>query len=552
MSSTPLSRRALMRTAAVGAVAIAAPVGLTACSTESGGDGVSNAGKKLAPWPAYKAFAGPKPDLAPTAEGVQPGYVSYPADLARSVSRTPGDGSTVKVMSVSFGTPPKPASANKFWQAVEKALGVKIEYTVISQTDYQKKMATVMAGDPGELPDIINIFSGFALPREAQFVQRRAEDLTPFLSGDAVEDYPNLANIPTHAWRDMGRIGGRIYGIPLERPLPGSTLWLNEEYFEDAGMKEGWTDQDFAAVAKKGTGGKKYALGAAVGSVFGDGFHSAAHGVHARGWSVKDDGTFLPVVADERYKQMLDFQLGLRKSGSYHPDATSISQIDMIALYYNGTVGSLQDGFGGYLPKFLEKGRKYTPAPALPYSVGGTPGGIVGARRSFGYTVVKKAKKERVQLLLRILDYLAAPFGSKEWELVHYGVEGTHFTRAKDGSPEPNALGQVENNTNLPLKYLAEGPQALFVPGMPDAVKALHAWQVKTVPNAVRNASYGLQSRTYTAQGTTLETLLKDTATGIIAGRTPLSEWDATVKTWRQRGGDRMAEEFAKDYAANN
>lgn len=72
MSSTPLSRRALMRTAAVGAVAIAAPVGLTGCSTESGGDGVSNAGKKLAPWPAYKAFAGPKPDLAPTAEGFSP------------------------------------------------------------------------------------------------------------------------------------------------------------------------------------------------------------------------------------------------------------------------------------------------------------------------------------------------------------------------------------------------------------------------------------------------------------------------------------------------
>ncbi|WP_151475766.1 extracellular solute-binding protein [Streptomyces albicerus] len=552
MSSTPLSRRALMRTAAVGTLALAAPAALTACSTESGGDGVSNAGKKLAPWPGYKAFAGPKPDLAPTAEGVQPGYTSYPSDLAQSVSRTPGDGSTVKVMSVSFGTPPKPAASNRFWQAVEKALGVKIEYTVISQSDYQKKMATVMAGDPGELPDIINIFSGFALPREAQFVQRRAEDLTPFLSGDAVEDYPNLANIPTHAWRDMGRIGGRIYGIPLERPLPGSTLWLNEEYFEAAGMKEGWTDQDFAAVAKKGTSGKKYALGAAVGSTFGDGFHSAAHGVHARGWSVKEDGTFLPSAADERYKQMLDFQSRLRKAGSYHPDATSISQLDMIALYYNGTVGSVQDGFGGYLPKFLEPSRKYTPAAALPYSVGGTPGGIVGARRSFGYTILKKAKKERVQLLLRVLDYLAAPFGSKEWELVHYGVEGTHFTRAKDGSPEPNDLGQVENNTNLPLKYLAEGPQALFVPGMPDAVKALHAWQTKTVPHAIRNASYGLQSRTYTSQGTTLDTLLKDTATGIIAGRTPLSEWDATVKTWRQRGGDRMAEEFAEDYAANN
>jgi putative aldouronate transport system substrate-binding protein len=183
--------------------------------------------------------------------------------------------------------------------------------------------------------------------------------------------------------------------------------------------------------------------------------------------------------------------------------------------------------------------------------VDGEPGGIVAARRSFGYTVLKKAKKERVELLLRILDYLAAPFGSQEWELVHYGVEGTHFTRGKDGSPEPTELGEVENNTNLPLKYLAEGPQVLFVPGMPDAVRALHSWQRKVVPHAIRNASNGLQSRTKNAQGTTLKAMLDDAVTGIVAGRLPLSEWDAVVKKWRDRGGDRMAGEFAKDYAAN-
>lgn len=91
----------------------------------------------------------------------------------------------------------------------------------------------------------------------------------------------------------------------------------------------------------------------------------------------------------------------------------------------------------------------------------------------------------------------------------------------------------------------------LFVPGMPDAVRALHAWQRKVVPHAVRNASFGLQSATKNSQGTTLKALVEDTITGIVAGRLPLSAWDATVKTWRQRGGDRMAEELAKDYAAN-
>ncbi|MGW3976665.1 extracellular solute-binding protein [Streptomyces mirabilis] len=545
-----LSRRTLLRSMAVGGAALAAPGTLAACSTGSGDGDVSNAGKKLAPWPAYKAFAGPKPDLAPTDAGVQAGYTAYPGDLVTAVSGTPGDGSTVKVMSVTFGTPPKPASANQFWVAVEKALGVKIEYTIISQTDYQKKMATVMAGDPGELPDIINVFSGFVLPREAQFVQRRAEDLTPYLSGEAIAAYPNLANIPTHAWRDMGRVGGRIYGIPLERPLPGSTLWLNQAFFTDAGMKEGWTSQDFAAVAKKGTSGKKYALGAATGSLFGNAVHSAAHNA-PQGWAVDKDGTFHANYGDERYKAAVAYQAQLRKNGSYHPDATSLSQPDLSTLFLNGTVGSMQDGFGGYLPKYLDSKGLLTPAAALPYSVDGTPGGIVAGRRSFGYTVLKKAKKERIELLLRVLNYLAAPFGSKEWELVHYGVEGTHFTRGKDGSPEATKLGDVENNTNLPLKYLAEGPQVLFVPGMPEAVRALHAWQVKVVPVAIRNASFGLQSSTYTAQGTTLRALMDDTVTGVVAGRLPLSELDAAARKWRDRGGDRMAEEFAKDYAAN-
>ncbi|MEU2284404.1 extracellular solute-binding protein [Streptomyces sp. NPDC013178] len=545
-----MSRRTLLRSMAVGGAAVSAPGLLTACSTESGGSDVSNAGKKLAPWPAHRPAKGPRPDRAPTDAGVQAGYTSYPADLVKSVSRTPGDGSTVKVMSVSFGTPPKPASANRFWAAVENALGVKIEYTIVSQADYQKKMATVMAADPEALPDVINLFSGFVLPREAEFVQRRAEDLTPYLSGAAIADYPNLANIPTHAWRDMGRIGGRIHGMPLERPLPGSTLWLNQGLFTDAGMKEGWTSTDFAAVAKRATGGRTYALGAAAGSLFGNAVHSAAHNAPQE-WAVTEGGAFRPGCADERYKAAIAFQAELRKSGCYHPDATSISQIDLTTLYYNGTVGSMQDGFGAYLPKFRESRGKLTPAAALPYSVDGEPGGIVAARRSFGYTVLKKARKERIELLLRVLDYLAAPFGSEEWELVHYGVEGTHFTRGEDGSPQPTKLGEVENNTNLPLKYLAEGPQVLFVPGMPEAVRALHAWQQKTVPRAVRNASYGLQSRTKNAQGTTLKALLDDTVTGIVAGRLPLSEWDAAVKKWRARGGDRMAEEFAKDFAAN-
>ncbi|MEZ3180926.1 extracellular solute-binding protein [Streptomyces pimonensis] len=545
-----MSRRTLLRSMAAAGTAVSVPTLLTACSSESTGGDVSNSGKKLAPWPDYKPVAGARPDLAPTDSGVQAGYTTYPSDLTTSVSRTPGDGSTVKVMSVSFGVPPKSRDQNKYWQAVEKALGVKIEYTVVPQGDYEKKMATVMANDPDALPDIINLFSGYELPREAEFVQRRAEDLTPFLSGDAVTDYPNLANIPTHAWHDMGRIGGLIYGIPLERPMPGSTLWLNRRMFTDAGMKEGWTAEDFAAVAKKATRGKAYALGASNGSTFGNAVHATAFNAPVD-WAVDDKGDFHSMYTDERFKAAIAFQARLRKEGSYHPDATSMSTPDLQTAFLNGTVGSMQNGFGSYATLYRDAEGLMTPAPALPYSVDGRPGGIKAARRSFGYTILKKARKERIQMLLRILDYLAAPFGSKEYELVHWGLEGTHFTRAKDGSPEYTKAGEVDNVSNLPFRYLAEGPQVLFVPGMPEVVRSLHDWQQKVIPVAIRNASYGLQSATWTKQGSTLERMMNDTITAIIAGRTPMSEYDAVMKRWRSQGGDRVAEEFAKEHAAN-
>ncbi|MGW2115168.1 extracellular solute-binding protein [Streptomyces zhihengii] len=546
-----MSRRTLLRSAAAVGAAATVPGLLTACSTGSGSGGnTSNAGKKLAPWPSYREAPGAKPDLAPTAEGVQPGYTSYPADMTRSVARTPGDGSTIRVMSVTFGTPPKAAAQNQYWRAVEKALGVKIEYTVIPTDDYQKKMATVMADSPEALPDIINVFSGFTLPREAQFVQARAEDLTPFLSGDAVNDYPNLAGIPTHAWRDMGRVGGLIYGIPLERPLPGSTLWLNQDTFTGAGMKEGWTAQDFTAVAQKATARRKYALGASKGSLFGHAVHAAAHNAPS-GWAVDKDGTFRSGYTDERLRAAVAFQAELRKSGAYHPDSASMATPEMLTLFLNGTVASMQNGFGAYQTLYPDSKGLLTPTPALPYAVDGTPGGFVAARRSFGYTILKKAKKERIEMLLRLLDYLAAPFGTQEWELVHYGLEGTHFTRGKSGAPETTKLGEVENVTNLPFRYLAEGPQVLFVPGQPEAVRAMHAWQQKVVPVAIRNASFGLQSATGTKHGTTLKAQMEDTITSVIAGRTPLTAYDDAVKKWRSQGGDRMAEEYAEEHAAN-
>ncbi|MFI1098574.1 extracellular solute-binding protein [Streptomyces sp. NPDC020917] len=549
MSTSSFSRRTLLRSIAAGGAAVAAPSLLTACSSTAARHDVSNVGRTLAPWPAYVPFAGPPADLPGTADGIQPGYLTYPKNLVSAVHDKPGTGQTIKVMTITYGTPPKPASSNRFWAAVNEALGVTVEFTVVPDSDYMTKMATMMAGD--DLPDVINLGGGHTLPREAEFVAAKCADLSPYVSGDAIKAYPNLANLPTYAWQDMGRVGGKIYGVPVQRSAPGNCLWINNDVFTAAGMKDGWTSDDFTAVAKAATHGRKYGLGSSQPLLFGTDIHTTAFGAPQE-WKV-DGGTFVSAYTTDEYRAGIAFMAKLRQAGLYQPNVLGTSTVDCKTMFYNGTVASMPDGFGALTTSVPSIKGAFTLDAMVPYTPpGGARPGMDRARGIFGYTVLKKATPDRIKLILRVLDYLAAPFGTKEYELTHFGIEGTHFTRDAQGSPIPTALGQVENPVNLPIKYLSDAPQVLYLPGNPDAVRRNHAWQTKVAPMLVRNPRFGLQSETGTRVGATLDTLRTDAIGAVVAGRKPMSAWDDTVKQMRSQGLDKIAEEYAQAYASSH
>ncbi|MEU6661387.1 sugar ABC transporter substrate-binding protein [Streptomyces sp. NPDC046821] len=543
-----MSRRTLLRSIAVGGAALAAPSVLTACSTDSGNGGsVGNAGKKAAPWPTYTPASGATPDLAATAEGVQAGYTKYPSKLVKAVAEKPGTGKEkIRVLTITYGTPPKPAAQNKLWTAINEALGVDVEFTVVPDADFRAKMATLFAGD--DIPDIINIGGGYVLPREAQFVQSRCADLTEYLSGDAVKDYPNLAGIPTYAWQGMGRISGRIFGVPVERPKPQDTMYFNGQAFAKAGYKPGMSATDFATMAKDATGGKKWALGASMTAYFGYKTHATWHGAPNE-WRIKD-GKATYFAGTDEFKASLEFMSKLRKQGSYYPEATSVSQVDLKTQFWNGSVLSMTDGFLSYPGSAAGIKGAFDLDALVPYVPEGVTPGYQQSRGAFGYTVIKKGSKDRVKLMLRILDYLAAPFGTEEYELTHFGLEGTHFKRDKENNPIATPLGLVESRVNLPFVYLSDAPQVLYAPGYADVIKRLHAWQEKVVPMMVPNDRWGLQSDTYNKQGATLDQIMADGVTATVTGRQKLSDWDSVYKKWLNQGGQKAMEEFAKEYEA--
>ncbi len=146
------------------------------------------------------------------------------------------------------------------------------------------------------------------------------------------------------------------------------------------------------------------------------------------------------------------------------------------------------DGNGRFTPMFDSEAFK----AAAAYFYG--PG-------DFGITVLKKTTPERAKVLLRVLDFLAAPFGSQEYESLVYGVRGTDFNYDDQGNP----------------RYTDKG---LFAPSL--GHKGVAALQT-----------------------------LGDGLSDIVTGRRAFSEFDQLVKDWHSNGGDQLKTEYEQAYAAS-
>ena len=66
------------------------------------------------------------------------------------------------------------------------------------------------------------------MPGLPQFLQSQTADLTPFLAGDAVKEYPNLAANASFAWRNTGSVyNGKVLMVPKPSYTPGFVFVKN-------------------------------------------------------------------------------------------------------------------------------------------------------------------------------------------------------------------------------------------------------------------------------------------------------------------------------------
>jgi putative aldouronate transport system substrate-binding protein len=139
-------------------------------------------------------------------------------------------------MTIGLFPPPTPYENNPAWQEINKQLNVDFKMNIVAPGDYVAKLATVMAGN--DFPDLLFFYYNLqtaitAVAGVPQFLEAQGADLTPYLAGDAIKDYPSLANIPTRAWKNSGSVfNGRVIMIPKPLYAEGFVFLKNVNHWD--------------------------------------------------------------------------------------------------------------------------------------------------------------------------------------------------------------------------------------------------------------------------------------------------------------------------------
>ncbi len=497
--------------------------------------------------PTFVAAQGPLPDYPGTPSGVDPGFITFPTQLSQTVHDTPAAGGTISGMVLVATAVPTPADANPAWQQLNRALGTNLTVNLVPQPDYAARWGAVTAG--GDLPDVMYVSIVPVLPNIQAFQKSLCAELTPYVGGDAVKDYINLANINAASWR-IAMLDGAVWGIPIPRSITGWPMYVQQNLLDQIGAPSPKTIDDFTNICKQLTRpeANKWALGVTNDSTTGPYSMLWFQGVFRapNNWRLDSGGKLTRDIETDEYRAALEYVRGLVAAGYVSPDVKSNGDLNNDLM--SGKIAMRGNAWNAYSGLYVEMAPQFNIniRTIPPFGFDGQPGTNLLGPGNFGYAILKKASDERVKEILRVLNYLAAPFGSQEYMIAKFGVRDADYTFNERGSPVFTDQGRTDmpNSPNLPWGYMATSPTVTFSVNQPDWGQWGHAEQQRLIDVGVADPTYGKYSPTAASRGVVLDQLIFDRVSGIAAGRAPMSDLDQLISDWRSQGGETVRNEL--------
>jgi len=535
-----VSRRNFLGLAGISVAAVALTGTLSGCSTAAK-DGGAAASLKVK-LPTYKEFTAVKADLPGNSQGLQAGFLKMPKPIASTTGK-PLTG-PISVLSETFEVMSPAMPDNPFWQRLNAALGGQPNMQITEDVGdgNPAKFATILASDT--LPDLMWIPPNQGIPNVGPMLEAKFQDLTPYLSGDAVLAYPNLAALKPDSWR-TAVVNGKIWGAPIPSTPFGQVMIGSKATWSKVGGLNAKDANEFMDKVKEisNPGQKRYALEPAYINIL----HMITQWLGApNGWAVNKDRTLTHLYETDAYVAGIEYAAKLFTAGAFYPD---VNVTNTKAKIINGSIGAVVGSgphdIGGY--------RALDPTAnveiLVPFSFDGKikPTYDMGYG-TVGYTAFKKTDDKRIKEQLALINWLSAPFGTDEYLMKNYGVEGKDFSLDKDGNPILNADGLK----NVPgvvsaLNIMSSPERVNFNPGSPDVTQYIYDTEKKLLELAWRNPTNGTYSDTNAKVGPKITKIVRDKTIDIITGRAKVSEFADVLKRWQNEGGNKMREEYQAD-----
>ena len=540
-----MNRRSVLRTAiGVAGAAAMAPL-LSACGAGSAAKAGANTKAGLASaLPDYVPSSAVTADI-PSVVGANsalsdPGFLSWPAKPAASVASIPGSGGSYSSITPLWGT--IPSANNQYYQAMNKALGANITVQPANGVTYATAIPPIIAAK--KLPDWIQIpgwmASGFNL---AELCGTQLADLTPYLAGSAVKEYPNLAAVAPGAWQ-AGIWDDKLYGIPtfFSAEAFAGQFYYRGDVFEAKGISasEVSSIDDFYALGAELTDAKNKVWA----------FDSLSYTYLYQPFGISTQftvagGKLVHQFEQPEFLEMLAWAYKLAKSGYVHPDALAGDTNDAKTRFYAGQSVITGDGMGAWdaadAQAGIAAGKSYRRESFPLFAADGTTTPMIALSNSAGMFsyLNKKLTPSQIKECLRIADYLAAPFGTVEYAMVNFGVEGVDYTMV-NGVPTYTSAGQ-SNVQQQTYPFLATPTNVVYNPGFDQITKDRCAWTAGAGKFAYKPVFWNMNI-TVPDQFTVANAAqaVVDTITDIQNGKQPVSAFQSALSTWKNSGGDAM------------
>lgn len=501
-------------------------------------------------------------------EAPKPAESNSPTNSSTAAPATEKPEETYKITGVTYifgNPPPKDGRGQKM---LNEKFNVDYFAEKVPNDNFIEKVTAMVAG--GNMPDQISFRSA-----NIDLFNRWAVQKAFLPLNDYIQEFDYLKEIPEELWLPF-TVDGKIYGIPTWSPVESQSFMVRKDWLDNLNLPVPTSYEELKKVAIAFTNddpdknNKKDTYGLAIGQNINPTFAMGPYWQHDTWYHQDADGNYIPGLISEGRKDLIQFFSDLYKEKAITSDFAVVNWADTNNEFYSSKAGVFLIAPRGmsqdYMKALLEIDPKAEFVVLEPFEAPDQSKGFAagtGFSRFLTLNANLADQPDKVRKMLEIhgfsRQYYQASKNSadnKDFDWF-YGNEGVGYTLDENkvrvpltepGSGTEPFLYFIDSTSWVSASDDAEFPLAYTEPKLVDATQQLvdinKKYKLYYPPHV------GIISPTETELGAELTQLLLNEQTKMIAGNRPISDWDALVKEYMDRGGKKIIEEYNAEIKA--